>query len=98
MDAPAGANGTPLIEIRNVTRRYVRGADEVYALADVSLSVPRGHFVAFMGPSGSGKSTLMNLVSGIDRPDDGDVVVAGQRLNDLSEDDLALWRSRHVAR
>jgi len=96
MDAPAGANGTPLIEIRNVTRRYVRGADEVYALADVSLSVPRGHFVAFMGPSGSGKSTLMNLVSGIDRPDEGDVVVAGQRLNDLSEDDLALWRSRHV--
>jgi putative ABC transport system ATP-binding protein len=49
-----------------------------------------------MGPSGSGKSTLMNLVSGIDRPDAGDVVVAGQRLNDLSEDELARWRARHV--
>ena len=97
MDSSLGAaNGAPLIEIRNVTRRYVRGADEVYALADVSLTVPRGHFVAFMGPSGSGKSTLMNLVSGIDRPDDGDVIVASQRLNDLSEDDLAQWRSRHV--
>ena len=49
-----------------------------------------------MGPSGSGKSTLLNLVSGIDRPSEGDVIVAGQRLNDLSEDELARWRARHV--
>jgi putative ABC transport system ATP-binding protein len=90
------SNGAPLIEIRNVTRRYVRGADEIHALADVSLTVQRGHFVAFMGPSGSGKSTLMNLVSGIDRPDGGEVVVAGQLLNHLTEDELATWRSRHV--
>lgn len=90
------ANGVPLIQISNVSRRYIRGADEVYALDDVSLVVPRGHFVGFMGPSGSGKSTLMNLVSGIDRPDAGDVIVAGQRLNELSEDELAQWRARHV--
>ena len=92
----AGENGFPLIEIRNVTRLYRRGADEIHALADVSLSVQRGHFVAFMGPSGSGKSTLMNLVSGIDRPDGGEVSVAGQLLNHLTEDELAIWRSRHV--
>jgi putative ABC transport system ATP-binding protein len=86
----------PLIAIENVSRRYVRGADDVHALERVSLSIPAGHFVAFMGPSGSGKSTLLNLVSGIDRPDEGHVMVAGQILNELSEDDLARWRARHV--
>jgi len=86
----------PLIVIRKVSRRYVRGVDEVHALENVSLSIPTGHFVAFMGPSGSGKSTLLNLVSGIDRPNDGEVLVAGQLLNELSEDELAQWRARHV--
>ena len=93
MDATPGA---PLIQIRDVSRRYVRGVDEVHALERVSLDIPTGHFVGFMGPSGSGKSTLLNLVSGIDRPTEGDVIVAGQRLNDLSEDELARWRGRHV--
>jgi putative ABC transport system ATP-binding protein len=92
---PPGA-ATPLIEIRNVSRRYVRGVDEVHALEHVSLTIAAGHFVGFMGPSGSGKSTLLNLVSGIDRPSEGEVIVAGQRLNDLSEDELARWRARHV--
>jgi len=87
---------TPIIRIGDISRRYVRAADEVHALEHVSLSIPPGRFVAFMGPSGSGKSTLLNLVSGIDRPSAGEVVVGGQRLNDLSEDELAHWRSRHV--
>lgn len=89
-------DGDPLILIRHVSRRYIRGVDDVHALETVSLQVPRGHFVAFMGPSGSGKSTLLNLVSGIDRPTAGDVVVAGAHLNDLTEDELAAWRARHV--
>jgi putative ABC transport system ATP-binding protein len=88
--------GAPLIVIRNVSRRYVRGVDEIHALENASLSVPTGHFVGFMGPSGSGKSTLLNLVSGIDRPNQGGVWVAGVLLNDLSEDELAQWRARHV--
>ncbi len=86
----------PIIEIRSVSRFYRRGVDEVHALDRVSLSIAAGRFVAFMGPSGSGKSTLLNLVSGIDRPSDGEVLVAGERLNDLTEDDLAHWRARHV--
>jgi putative ABC transport system ATP-binding protein len=94
-DSHAG-DGTPLIVIRNVTRHYIRGIDEVHALDNVSLSIPTGKFIAFMGPSGSGKSTLLNLVSGIDRPNAGEVIVAGQRLNDLTEDELARWRARHV--
>jgi putative ABC transport system ATP-binding protein len=86
----------PLIAISGVSRRYVRGADDIHALERVSLTIQAGRFVAFMGPSGSGKSTLLNLVSGIDRPDEGEVMVAGQLLRDLSEDELARWRARHV--
>ncbi len=89
-------DSSPLIATRSVTRHYVRAADDVTALQSVTLDIPRGRFIAFMGPSGSGKSTLMNLISGIDRPDSGEVFVAGQRLNDLSEDELARWRARHV--
>jgi putative ABC transport system ATP-binding protein len=62
----------------------------------VTLDIPSGRFVALMGPSGSGKSTLMNLLAGLDRPDTGEVIVAGQRLSTLDEDGLATWRSRHV--
>jgi len=86
----------PLIVIGGVSRRYVRGPDRIHALERVSLTIAAGRFVAFMGPSGSGKSTLLNLVSGIDRPDEGEVMVAGQRLGGLSDDQLARWRARHV--
>jgi putative ABC transport system ATP-binding protein len=85
-----------MVEVRNVSRHYRRGVEEIRALDDVSLRIEAGMFVAFMGPSGSGKSTLLNLVSGIDRPDRGTVAVAGQPLNDLTEDELARWRARHV--
>jgi len=87
---------TPLIDVRNVSRFYLRGSDEVHALDDVTLQIGSGQFVALMGPSGSGKSTLLNLISGIDRPSSGHVVVSGQELAQLSEDSLAKWRARHV--
>ena len=89
-------DGDPLILIRHVSRRYVRGVDDVHALDDVSLRVSQGHFVAFMGPSGSGKSTLLNLVSGIDRPTSGEVLVAGANLNDLTLEVVGAWGGRHV--
>jgi putative ABC transport system ATP-binding protein len=85
-----------MIEIRNVSRLYHRGIDLVHALEHVTLHIPTGRFVALMGPSGSGKSTLLNLLAGLDRPDEGEVIVAGQSLATLGEDDLAAWRARHV--
>jgi putative ABC transport system ATP-binding protein len=85
-----------VIELVDISRVYRRGADEVHALEHVTLRIPAGRFVALMGPSGSGKSTLLNILAGLDRPSGGAVTVAGQRLNDLSEDQLAGFRSRHV--
>lgn len=85
-----------MIEVQNVSRIYSRGADTVYALSDVSLTIASSRFVAIMGPSGSGKSTLLNLIAGLDRPDKGEVIVEGQRLSRFSEDGLADWRNRRV--
>jgi putative ABC transport system ATP-binding protein len=85
-----------MIEVRDVSRSYRRGADVVRALQRVSLHIPTGRFVALMGPSGSGKSTLLHCLAGLDRPDEGEVIVAGQPLAGLDEDGLADWRARHV--
>ena len=85
-----------MIEIHDVSRIYRRGVDLVHALERVSLHITGGKFVALMGPSGSGKSTLLHLLAGLDRPDSGEVVVAGQPLARLDEDGLAAWRARHV--
>jgi putative ABC transport system ATP-binding protein len=85
-----------MIDVRDVSRRYHRGIDIVHALDHVTLHIPGGRFVALVGPSGSGKSTLLNLLAGLDRPDAGEVVVAGQALSGLDEDGLAAWRARHV--
>src|SRR5207237_1832533 len=88
--------GGGVIEVRDVSRLYRRGVDLVHALEHVTLRIPGGRFVALMGPSGSGKSTLLNLLAGLDRPDTGEVVVAGQPLAGLDEDALAAWRGGHV--
>jgi putative ABC transport system ATP-binding protein len=85
-----------LIDLVNVSRLYTRGADEIHALERVSVHVAKQRFVALMGPSGSGKSTLLNVLAGLDRPNSGEVTVAGKRLNEMSEDELAEFRAHTV--
>lgn len=85
-----------LVEVKSVSKTYHRDKVEVPVLQKLSLAVPEGEFVALMGPSGSGKTTLLNMIAGIDRPDSGEVWVAGTNLAQLNESDLAKWRSRHI--
>jgi putative ABC transport system ATP-binding protein len=85
-----------LIDVRQVHKRFSVGDSEVQVLNEVSFQVRRGEFVAIVGQSGSGKSTLLNMLTGVDRPSDGEVWVGGQRLNDLGENELARWRRREI--
>jgi putative ABC transport system ATP-binding protein len=85
-----------LIDLRRVFKNYETGAGEVPVLKDINLQVGESEFVGLVGPSGSGKSTLINMITGIDRPTSGDVWVAGQRLNDMSENRLARFRGRNI--
>ncbi len=86
----------PLVSLTHVTKTYRRGKQAVEVLHDLDLQVPAGDFVALMGPSGSGKTTLLNLIGGLDQPTSGEVVVAGERLDQLSSGRLSRWRARHV--
>jgi putative ABC transport system ATP-binding protein len=84
------------MQLEKVTRTYRTAAGLFHALKEVDLVVQPGEFVAVIGKSGSGKSTLLNVVTGIDRPTDGRVVVAGTEVNRLSENKTAIWRGRNV--
>ena len=86
----------PLVEIRNLTKRYHKGGETITPLDDVSLDVEEGDFLSLMGASGTGKSTLLNLVAGIDRPDAGIISVAGTDITKLSRTQLANWRSANI--
>ncbi len=85
-----------LIECRQLTRIYRRGAETITPLDDLHLDIEAGDFVALMGPSGSGKTTLLNLLAGIDRPTSGTLAVDGVPIQAQSRSALAKWRARHV--
>ncbi|MFO8099678.1 MAG: ABC transporter ATP-binding protein [Salinibacter sp.] len=88
--------GSPLLRLDDVTKTYREGDAERAVLQGVSLTIDRGAFVVLMGRSGAGKSTLLNLVSGIDRPTSGHVVVDGTDLTALSETKRTLFRRQHI--
>ncbi|MDB6023969.1 MAG: transporter related [Verrucomicrobiales bacterium] len=88
-------NGT-LVRIADVDKTFRRGSEEIHVLSGLNLEVPQGEFLALMGPSGSGKSTLLNLIGGLDRATKGSVSVGGERIDQMSDRQLAAWRARHV--
>ena len=85
-----------MIQCRRVSKSYTKGSTVVTPLEALDLDVPKGEFLALMGPSGSGKTTLLNLLSGIDSPTGGSLVIAGIEIGKLSRRDLTKWRSNHV--
>ena len=85
-----------LVSIRNLSKTYQRGPEQVAVLHGLDLEIPRGDFVALMGPSGSGKTTLLNLIGGLDTPSGGEIEIEGQRIDSFSDGQLAHWRSQHV--
>ncbi len=87
---------TAVVSLQKIAKHYVRGAQRVEVLQTLDLEVESGEFVALMGPSGSGKTTLLNLIGGIDRADQGAVIVAGESLEKLNSRALARWRAAHV--
>jgi putative ABC transport system ATP-binding protein len=85
-----------MVMLRGVTRTYQMGSRKVYALKDVSMTLPRGVLATIQGPSGSGKTTLLNLIGAMDVPSSGKVQVAGQDLGRLTDESLTEFRKHHV--
>jgi putative ABC transport system ATP-binding protein len=86
----------PIVRVRNLFKSFTRGTEEIRVLQDLSLDVGAAEFLTLMGPSGSGKTTLLNLVAGLDQPTQGSIVVGSQTISEMSESELARWRTRNV--
>jgi putative ABC transport system ATP-binding protein len=86
----------PVLEAKDIHRKYQLGAQNVKALSGVDFLVEKGEFVAIMGPSGSGKSTLLHLLGGLDKPSQGEITLAGMQLSILNDRQITLTRRHHV--
>jgi putative ABC transport system ATP-binding protein len=85
-----------LIEVVDLFKSYQRDSLDIPVLRNISLKIAEGDFLAFMGPSGSGKTTLLNLIAGIDKPTSGKILIGDTDITELSETELAVWRSHNV--
>lgn len=85
-----------IVELKNVSRYYKAGQQQNYALKNVSFGIEEGEFVVILGASGAGKSTMLNLLGGIDRADEGEILIAGQDIAKLSEKELSKYRAKRV--
>ena len=85
-----------ILRVENLCKVYGQGENTVRALDGVSFSVEKGEFLAIIGPSGSGKSTLLHILGGVDTPTSGKVMMNGQDVYRQSDDNLAIFRRRHV--
>jgi putative ABC transport system ATP-binding protein len=86
----------PLVQVVEVVKSFPVGDGKVTVLKGISFDVRGGEFVSIVGPSGNGKSTLLNMITGIDRPTEGQVIVTGREIHKMSENRLAAWRGEHV--
>jgi putative ABC transport system ATP-binding protein len=86
-----------MLEIKNISKTYGQGTAKVVALNNVSLRVNEGDFIAIMGPSGSGKSTLLNVIGGLEYPSGGEVILDGERIDNLDENDFVDIRRNRIA-
>jgi putative ABC transport system ATP-binding protein len=86
----------PLVRVKEVVKTFPVGNGEITVLKGISFDVHAGEFVSIVGPSGNGKSTLLNMITGIDRPTRGEVIVTGREVHRMSENQLAAWRGQHV--
>ncbi len=85
-----------IIAVDNVVKSFPVGDDQLTILNGVSFRIKEGEFVTIVGPSGNGKSTLLNMITGIDHPSSGEVVVTGRKVHEMSENKLATWRGEYV--
>lgn len=90
------SSDTALVELKGVSKIYPTDAGEIPVLQNINLRISAGEFVGILGPSGSGKSTLLNVMTGIDHPSRGEVVIGGAVIQNYSEDQLARWRGRQI--
>jgi putative ABC transport system ATP-binding protein len=92
-----GSNGKgPVVNVRDVVKSFPVGGTTITVLKGLCLEIDPGEFISVVGPSGNGKSTLLNMITGIDRPSSGEVVVTGRDVHRMSENQLAAWRGQHV--
>lgn len=92
----SGNGKTPIVQVQDVIKNFQVGGGTVTILKGISFDVAQGEFVSIVGPSGNGKSTLLNMVTGIDRPTQGQVIVGGNNVSHMSEDALARWRGGNL--
>ncbi len=85
-----------IVQVRNLYKSFSRGAEEIKVLQNLNLDVAEAEFLTLMGPSGSGKTTLLNLIAGLDQPTSGSILVGDHVISDMSESQLARWRTRNV--
>ena len=89
-------NSDYIVQIKDVVKSFKVGDNDITILKGISFDVKTGEFVSIVGPSGNGKSTLLNMITGIDRPSDGEVLVTGKPVHKMSENQLAAWRGENV--
>ena len=87
---------SPIVQVQDVVKKFPVGNSEITILKGISFTVADGEFVSIVGPSGNGKSTLLNMITGIDRPSQGQVVVGGNTVSKMSENALARWRGENL--